>query len=99
MSDALYTDKNFNDKSAFLTVFDFFYGGKSACEAIDESVFSMSQTLNHGGGVSIETLQRRCKIQWNLPSQLAASKCVEAVAEEMTLRNVNPVPLSFIKDL
>ena len=65
----LYVSNYFKNNHAFLTVFDYYYSGKTACEAIDESVFSMAKALHHGGGQGVESLQRRCKIKWQIPWQ------------------------------
>ena len=70
------------------------FSSKSACEAVDESVLSMAVRR----GQKIENVEKRCKILWNAPNPLAASRCVAYVANEMALANYNPVPLSFYFD-
>ena len=72
------------------------YSGKSACEVVDERVFSMAKSLNHGGSQQVESLERWCKIKWNIPNHLAANKAISAVVDEMTLDGITPLPLVFL---
>ena len=71
---SLYTDPPFNRNENFLTIFYNYYSGKIATETINESVFSVAQYLNHGGGVTTETLERRAKNRWNCPDPLAVGE-------------------------
>ena len=72
---SLYTDPKFNNYKSFLVVWDSWYGGKSATEAIDESVFSVAKEHVHNrGSQHAGTVERKVKADWNWPHPIVAKK-------------------------
>ena len=70
-----------------LVVFGSWYGGKSATEAIDESVFSVSVAKDHEynrGSQHAGTVERKVKADWNWPHPIVAEKGITSVANKQS---------------
>ena len=82
---SLYTDPKFNNYKSFLVVWDSWYGGKSATEAIDESVFSVAKEHVHNrGSQHAGTVERKVKADWNWPHPIVAKKGITSVAHKQS---------------